>query len=223
LENFIAGIEMFREKYGHVNFPITQDRKPFEFEGFPMGRWANGYRSAFKDGSIRDWERERLNSIQGWIWDELDFKWNEGFAALRNFVAREGTSQVPQTHKEGNYPLGTWVARQRRIKNGSAQGTLKKEQIENLEAQPLGGWDAAKSKSLGKRNTKWEIYFRALEAYVKKQGTSRVPLSYEVDGLPLGRWVAYQKSAKAGKIKGSRISLEEIERLQILPGWEWQN
>jgi hypothetical protein len=221
MEQFKIGIEKYRARFGNINFPITQDRKPYEFEDFPLGRWANGYRSAFKDGSIKDWEKDQLNSIPGWIWDELEFKWNEGFEALNTYVAREGTAQVPQTHMEGSYPLGSWVARQRRIKKGAAQGSFTKEQLSKLESLPNWTWDASNSRSLNKRNEKWEIYFKALQKYVKTHKTSKIPSDYVISGLALGRWVSYQKSAKAGKIKGAKINPDEIKRLEDLPGWSW--
>ncbi len=40
-------------------------------------------------------------------------KWEEGFAALEKFKAREGHCRVPEGHVEGVFMLGNWVAVQR--------------------------------------------------------------------------------------------------------------
>ena len=40
-------------------------------------------------------------------------KWERGFATLKKFKAREGHCRVPQSHLEGTFKLGQWVAVQR--------------------------------------------------------------------------------------------------------------
>lgn len=40
--------------------------------------------------------------------------WARGWAALKRFTEREGHARVPMGLKEGAYPLGQWVAEQRR-------------------------------------------------------------------------------------------------------------
>ncbi|MFE2449642.1 helicase associated domain-containing protein, partial [Streptomyces sp. NPDC059426] len=35
--------------------------------------------------------------------------WARGWAKLKAFTEREGHARVPYEHKEGAFPLGTWV------------------------------------------------------------------------------------------------------------------
>ena len=49
--------------------------------------------------------KQRLDAI-GFVWDPLESAWEEGFAALTTFKAREGHCRVPQRHIEGSISLG---------------------------------------------------------------------------------------------------------------------
>ena len=60
--------------------------------------------------------RQRLDEI-GFIWDILESRWEEGFAALKTFKAREGHCNVPAKQREGTLRLGQWVTHQRSTKD----------------------------------------------------------------------------------------------------------
>ena len=49
----------------------------------------------------------------GFVWDTLESAWEEGFAALTKFKAREGHCRVPAGYVEGTFKLGQWVGVQR--------------------------------------------------------------------------------------------------------------
>ena len=53
----------------------------------------------------------------GFVWDWIDHRWEQGFAALLRFKQREGHCRVPIYYTEGNYKLGLWVSTQRRNRN----------------------------------------------------------------------------------------------------------
>ena len=53
----------------------------------------------------------------GFVWDAREAAWEEGFAALMIFKAREGHCYVPVSYKEGTFKLGAWVNRQRTQRN----------------------------------------------------------------------------------------------------------
>jgi len=42
-----------------------------------------------------------------------ELAWEKGFAALKQFKAREKHCRVPRGHQEGAFNLGTWVINQR--------------------------------------------------------------------------------------------------------------
>ena len=53
--------------------------------------------------------RQQLDAI-GFVWDPLESAWEEGFASLEKFKAREGHCRVPALHVEGTFKLGFWVS-----------------------------------------------------------------------------------------------------------------
>ena len=59
--------------------------------------------------------KQRLDAI-GFVWDPLESAWEEGFAALTTFKAREGHCRVPERHVEGTFKLGRWVSNSAAIK-----------------------------------------------------------------------------------------------------------
>jgi hypothetical protein len=77
-----------------------------------------------------------LNEV-GFLWDPItdtrNTLWENGFASLLIFKERENHCNVYYSHKEGVYPLGSWVKQQRRYKD-----KMSKERRERLEA--LNGW-----------------------------------------------------------------------------------
>ena len=65
--------------------------------------------------------------------------YQEGLAALKQFVQREGHARVPHGHTEGDFNLGNWVANRRK---DYREGKLASERIKELEALPGWTWNA---------------------------------------------------------------------------------
>jgi superfamily II DNA or RNA helicase len=61
----------------------------------------------------------------------------------------------------------------------------------------------------------WEFWFGLLERYVEENGDAAVSASYELDGHRLGSWCVNQRS------RHSRLSDDQVARLDGLPGWVW--
>lgn len=62
--------------------------------------------------------------------------WEEAFAVLEGFVAREGHARVPADHVEDGFNLGIWTTNMRLQQ---AHGYLTAQQAARLEALP--GWE----------------------------------------------------------------------------------
>ncbi|HAH64505.1 MAG TPA: hypothetical protein DCL72_03290, partial [Rhizobiales bacterium] len=65
-------------------------------------------KSASSHAPASRWDRK--SAYIGFIWDDKEHAWEQGFAALIKFKAREGHCRVPTSHIEGKYKLGQWVA-----------------------------------------------------------------------------------------------------------------
>jgi len=61
----------------------------------------------------------------------------------------------------------------------------------------------------------WEAAFKALSAFVSREGHARVPHDHIEGGYPLGSWVHSQRKMR------DRIPRARRNRLEALPGWVW--
>ncbi|MFH9829402.1 helicase associated domain-containing protein [Streptomyces bobili] len=58
--------------------------------------------------------------------------WARSWAALKKFTEREQNARVPYGHKKGAYPLGAWVAEQRRAYGAGQMSGLRARRLEKL-------------------------------------------------------------------------------------------
>jgi Helicase associated domain len=105
----LAALLVFREREGHCEVP--RDHKE---NGYRLGQWVAIQRYS-QDGFVRR-RKAQLDEID-FIWSTRDQWWEEAFAALKAFKAREGHCYVPARHVEGEVNLGYWATVQRRCRN----------------------------------------------------------------------------------------------------------
>ena len=200
-EEGFAHLKRFVERERHARVP-----QHYKEGAFRLGGWVYAQRQRGR-GALREERALRLESLAGWTWDPHETDWEEKFACLTKFVKREGHSRVRHTHLEDGIRLGSWVDNQRRM---YLEGTLDPRRRARLEAQP--GWDWAPYR------TDWEDGFAHLRRFVEREGSCRVPRSYEDDdGFRLGQWVGDQRTrGRRGELSDDRAC-----RLESLAGWTW--
>lgn len=176
-------------------------------EGFSVGTWVTGQRSAFKKGEMLPERIQRLESLPGWTWNTRDDRWPYWYEQLQKFVVEHGHTRLAALEKYEGLRLGQWVAQQRYRRN---KGTLDPDQIRLLETFPDWTWDAVASQ--------WEDGFLHLENYVGLHGDALVPQKFRTkDGYKLGQWVTIARS----DYRDGRLSADRQGRLESLPGWSW--
>jgi hypothetical protein len=120
----------FAKREGHAQVPAGH------IEGaYPLGQWVTVQRQAFRKRTLGDDRARLLVGVPGWLWDPFEASWQEGRTSLERYVLREGHALVPQKHQEQGFPLGTWVARQRR---NYLTGKLSDERLRFLRS--VRGW-----------------------------------------------------------------------------------
>ena len=135
-EDGFANLIMFSKENGHAN-PSNSHIMP---DGYGLGRWVNRQRQAYKNKLMSEERIQRLSAVDGWIWNNLEVKWEAAFESLRKFATTKGHARPANKHKtEAGFALGAWVGDQRR--------RHKKEQLEpnkiaRLEGLPGWVWDA---------------------------------------------------------------------------------
>jgi Helicase associated domain len=152
----------------------------------------NSTQRQYKDTMSAD-RRRRLDDI-GFIWNTHEARWEEGFAALTKFKAREGHCNVHYLHVEGTYKLGQWVCHQRR-------DTLSNEQRRRLD--DIGFiWDVFEAK--------WEEGFAELVKFKSCEGRCKVHALHIEGTFKLGHWVNHQRQAKDTMSAKRRRRLDDI-------------
>jgi len=170
--------------------------------GRALGKWTG--RQRHQRDRLSAEQQDRLEGLPGWEW-RVRRAWEEWLVLLEAFVVREGHARVPSIHMEDGRALGIWVCGQR-----SQRDRLPVERRRRLERFPGWAW-----RLQGEGSTAWEEWLVVLETYVAREGHARVPQGHVEEGRALGRWVSDRRKRRA------RLSAEQQERLEALPGWAW--
>ena len=181
-------LEKFNEREGHCRVPTTH----FE-DGFNLGGWVVTQRS--RKSRLTPDKIERLIAL-GFVWDHKAYAWENAFAKLLSFYAREGHCNVPAKHLEDGFKLGGWVGKQRAKKSSLSINAIKR--LEELRFV----WDA--------RESAWEYGFHKLEQFHLRAGNCNVPRGYIEDGFKLGQWLITQR------VYRTKLSRERLGRLEAL-------
>ena len=191
-DGFVA-FERFRAREGHCRVVARH------IEGdYKLGMWVCYQRT--HRNSITLERKQRLEAL-GFEWDPHATAWEDGFAALERFRAREGHCRVVQKHVEGTCRLGQWVRAQR-------EGSDKMPAERRLRMEALGfDWDPFA--------TAWEDGFAALEKFKARERHCRVPKKHLEGTYRLGLWVGTQRGQR------DRMTADRRQRLEAL-GFEWR-
>ena len=130
-----SALEEFKKREKHCRVP----RHHLE-ANYRLGQWVAVQR--YSEDALSSKRKARLNEL-GFIWSRADWLWENAFAALKAFKAREGHCFVPALHIEGDLKLGYWVSTQRRKKN-----IMSNERKQRLNAIGFV-WQPRKSKRSG--------------------------------------------------------------------------
>jgi len=200
-EEGFAHLMRFVKREGHALVPQTHIE-----DGFKLGSWVTRQRTSYKRGKEYPERQRRLDELEGWVWDTLATRWEEGFAHLMRFVKREGHALVPTGHLQDGFRLGQWVGVQRTV---YSKGGLDPKRQRRLEALKGWAWD--------RLTAQWEEGFAHLVQFVDREGHALVPSDHIEDEFRLGGWVVRQRTAR----KAGRLEKERQRRLDELSGWAW--
>ncbi|MFE2513318.1 Helicase associated domain protein [Streptomyces naganishii] len=133
--------------------------------------------------------------------------WARGWAALKKFTERELHARVPYGHKEGAYPLGSWVAEQRRAYGAGQMTGQRARRLEKLGMV----WSVA--------DERFQENLEAAKAYYEDHWTLCAPRSATALDRPVGQWLSNLR--RAGALDGHpewKGALEAVD-----PHWnpEW--
>ncbi|MEU3297915.1 Helicase associated domain protein [Streptomyces longwoodensis] len=138
--------------------------------------------------------------------------WARGWAALKRFAEREGHARVPYGRKEGAYPLGQWVAEQRRAYGAGQMSGLRAARLEKLGMV----WSLA--------DERFQENLEAARAYYEQHWTLCAPRSATALDRPVGQWLSNLR--RPGALDGHpewKAALEAVDA-DWNPEWpaDWQ-
>ncbi|MEU5599943.1 Helicase associated domain protein [Streptomyces sp. NPDC020298] len=147
--------------------------------------------------------------------------WKAGHRAAVAYHRRTGHLAVPYEHRElmpngHSYPLGRWLADQRRA---LAAGGLATERANDLDELGMV-WDPT--------DAAWEENLAAARAYYAETGTLAAPVTATALDKPVGQWLANCRK-KGGLGKDTATAARRAQQLAAIdedwrPGWpvDWQ-
>ncbi|MEW2467960.1 Helicase associated domain protein [Streptomyces sp. NPDC046994] len=138
--------------------------------------------------------------------------WARGWAALKRFAEREGHARVQIGYKEGAYPLGQWVAEQRRAYGAGQMTGLRAQRLEQLGMV----WSIA--------DERFQENLAAARAYFEDHWTLCVPRDATALDRRVGQWLSNLR--RPGALAGHPewdAALKEVDP-DWNPEWpvEWQ-
>ncbi|MGW2914893.1 Helicase associated domain protein [Streptomyces asoensis] len=138
--------------------------------------------------------------------------WARGWAKLRTFAERQRHARVPYGHKEGAYPLGQWVAEQRRAYGAGQMSGQRARRLEQLGMV----WSPA--------DERFQENLEAARAYYEQHWTLCAPRPATVLDRPVGQWLSNLR--RPGALDGHpdwKAALETVDE-DWNPAWpaEWQ-
>lgn len=139
----------------------------------------------------------------------LNNTWDTWYAEACAYFSSHGNLAVPRRYiTESGMQLGVWIQTQRAVFNGKARGNLTDEQVNALNAIGME-WGSVLDRA-------WNETWKLAKEYYKSNGNLLVPDSFQIGGIDLGKWTAYQRSRK----KNGRLSAERVAKLNEI-GMVW--
>jgi hypothetical protein len=200
---FYQLLQAFGERNGKADPP-----KAFEDNDLPLGAWASRQRVLYKKGKLRADRIARLEELAGWTWDKEIDVWESNFIKLSNYTSEFGTANPPQSYRDGESNLGTWVHSQRqKFRNGS----LNAEFAKRLESLPGWRWNPL--------DGIWESTYKKLLTFADEFKHTSIPVTTDDPELKeLAGWVSRQRQSHRQKA----LDVQKITLLESLPGWSWK-
>ncbi len=170
--------------YKEENGNLDVSRDYVAKSGFQLGQLVANIRTAKVQGRRSTFltpEQEKMLTEMGFIWDKLDYAWDQYYLACVKFKLEHGHMNIPSNAvSEDGFAIGTWVRRQRMVRSGRYPGRLTDVQIQRLDELDFS-WDDENTK-------RWNEAYAWLVLYCETNDNADVPTTYkDEDGFALGK------------------------------------
>ena len=214
--NALAELQTYFNEHGNLDIKARYETP----DGFKLGRWVCNLRTKVRtkglDQALTPEQQQQLAEL-GMIWDRNSEKWEDYFEAAENYYKTHGNLDVMTKYMtENGLPLGRWLSEISHQVCGENQDqlSLSEEQLKRL-------------RSIGFRQEKktarqWNEKYMLARNYYETYGNLNIPLSYSINGVRLGRWIANVRSKrKHPGSSGMVLGEERIRQLDSI-GMNWK-
>jgi Helicase associated domain len=154
-------LEQFQRDHGHLNVPRTFTKHA------NLGSWVAKVRERYRhygsssSSSSSERIQQRLQDLQdiGFIWDVLEYKWQQKFQQLIVFYEQHGHVDVPDTMAG----LGSWVKDQRREFKKIKQGEPSRLTPQHAKALHRIGLDWYRQQTV--QREKQSVFMKRLQEF----------------------------------------------------------
>ena len=210
-EQKFALAKQYYEQNGNLDIPAAYKTD----DGISLGVWYRGVRDQYRNGTLTEERKCRLESI-GVQWGSVQTRnWMQYYALAKQYYKEHGDLNIPANYVTSDgVKLGVWIASQR---YSMKKNRISEEQIHLLDEIGM---------SWNRFTGKWNAAFAYAQAYFNAHGVLDPPAEYKTDdGFALGAWVVSQRRKYAvGKLKPTQIKrLESLSIVWNVTEEQWQN
>jgi len=123
-KEMFAVLSSYKQIHGDCNVPVEWLENP------ELGQWCYVQRRTFRKNKISAERIQRLEQL-GFVWERLETRWDEMFAALSSYKQTYGNCNVSTTSKEFQ-KLGQWCSGQRKTYKENRLPPARVQRLEQL-------------------------------------------------------------------------------------------
>ena len=214
--NALAELQTYFNEHGNLDIKARYETP----DGFKLGRWVCNLRTKVRtkglDQALTPEQQQQLAEL-GMIWDRNSEKWEDYFEAAENYYKTHGNLDVMTKYMtENGLPLGRWLSEISHQVCGENQDqlSLSEEQLKRLRSI---GFRQEK-----KTDRQWNEKYMLARNYYETYGNLNIPLSYSINGVRLGRWIANVRSKRKHPASSGMVLGEERIRQLDSIGMNWK-
>lgn len=214
--NALAELQTYFNEHGNLDIKARYETP----DGFKLGRWVCNLRTKVRtkglDQALTPEQQQQLTEL-GMIWDRNSEKWEDYFEAAENYYKTHGNLDVMTKYvTENGLPLGRWLSEISHQVCGENQDqiSLSEEQLKRLRSI---GFRQEK-----KTDRQWNEKYMLARNYYETYGNLNIPLSYSINGVRLGRWIANVRSKRKHPASSGMVLGEERIRQLDSIGMNWK-
>ena len=214
--------------YGHLKIEYiftTSDGINYDEDGQQLGRWIHEQRSIYNGTRQNKMSQEKIDLLNdiGMIWNAFDYSWNSFFNLAKNYFNHYGHLKVTEdfatndgiNYDEDGQQLGKWLRTQRSLMTRSL---LSDDRIDKLDSISMI-WDMNKYNWDKAYEIAKNYYNYYGNLYVNGKFKTKDGITYDSDGLNLGRWLNTQRNTLDLKNPKNNYQIKLLDNLEML--WDY--